>query len=126
MLKWENSPRKTKSFVIVCYDTYPKAKNWIHWIVVDVPKNIFKLKEGASATGMPDGSKELYNSFGFKGYGGPQPPKSTGIHCYSFTVYALSSGSVKVPNKILSLYAFKKVLQGKILGRADISGNLKN
>ena len=39
---------------------------------------------------MPKESVELLNSFGKKGWGGPQPPKNSGVHKYIFKIFALS------------------------------------
>ena len=39
---------------------------------------------------MPFRSYELINSFGTKGYGGPQPPSGSGKHYYDTTIYALN------------------------------------
>ena len=70
---------------------------------------------------MPPGSLELKNSFGEIGYGGPQPPKGTGDHPYVFTLYALSVETLDLGTNV-SLSAFKKALEGKILGSATITG----
>jgi Raf kinase inhibitor-like YbhB/YbcL family protein len=70
---------------------------------------------------MPHGSIELKNSFGEIGYGGPQPPKGTGDHPYVFTLYALSVEKLDLGTNV-SLSAFKKALEGKVLGAATITG----
>lgn len=69
-ISWFDIPKHTKSFILVCYDIHPIANNWIHWIVVDIPKEQTSFNEGASGSiALP--SKELTNSFGFAGWGGP-------------------------------------------------------
>ncbi len=78
--KWENAPTGTKSFALSIVDPHPVAKNWIHWLVIDLPSLITGLKEGISRKEMPPESKELENSFGNVGCGGPQPPGRTGDH----------------------------------------------
>ncbi len=70
---------------------------------------------------MPQGSIELKNSFGEIGYGGPQPPKGSGDHPYVLTLYALSVDKIDLPTST-SLEAFKKALEGKVLGSVTLTG----
>ena len=120
-IAWRNAPSGTKSFALSMVDPHPVAQNWVHWLVVSIPATAASLEEGASRKKMPPGSLELKNSFGEIGYGGPQPPKGTGDHPYVFTLYALSVERVDLGTNV-SLSAFKKALEGKILGSATITG----
>ena len=119
--QWENAPAGTKSFALSIVDPHPVAKNWVHWLVVNIPAGITELKEGASMKNMPAGSRELENSFGDVGYGGPQPPRGTGDHPYVCTLYALNIDQLDLPTET-SLAAFKSALEGKILATAVITG----
>jgi Raf kinase inhibitor-like YbhB/YbcL family protein len=91
-LFWKHVPKNTKSFALTVFDPdATSGSGWWHWIVYNIPKNVKKLSEGASQTDkMPIGSKESLNDFGFKGWGGPCPPKGE-THHYTFTLYALKS-----------------------------------
>jgi len=120
-LRWENAPAGTKSFALSITDPHPVAKNWVHWLAINIPAVIAELKEGASGKGMPPGSRELENSFGEAGYGGPQPPRGTGDHPYVCTIHALSVENLGLPPET-SLAAFQKALEGKVLARATITG----
>ena len=120
-LAWKNAPAGTKSFALSMVDPHPVAQNWVHWLVIHVPPQAASLEEGASKKKMPAGSMELKNSFGDVGYGGPQPPKGTGDHPYVFTLYALSVDKLNL-GVDTSLSAFKKALEGKILGSVSITG----
>ena len=120
-LRWENAPAGTKSFALSITDPHPVAKNWVHWLAINIPSVATELKEGASGKGMPPGSRELENSFGEPGYGGPQPPRGTGDHPYVCTVYALSVEKLNLPAET-PLAAFQKALEGKVLGQAAITG----
>ena len=120
-LAWRNAPSGTKSFALSMVDPHPVAQNWVHWLVVNIPATVASLEEGASRKKMPHGSLELKNSFGEIGYGGPQPPKGTGDHPYLFTLYALSVEKLDLGTNP-SLSAFKKALEGKILGSATFTG----
>ena len=119
-LAWKNVPPGTKSFSLSMFDPHPVAQNWVHWLVMNIPANVTFIEEGASRKKMPPGSVELKNSFGDIGYGGPQPPKGTGDHPYVFTLYALKVDKID-PGANPSLSAFKKALEGKILGSATIT-----
>lgn len=120
-LAWKNAPSGTKSFALAMIDPHPVAQNWVHWLVVNIPATIASLEEGASGKKMPPGSLELKNSFGEIGYGGPQPPKGSGDHPYVFTLYALSVERLDLAANV-SPSAFKKALEGKVLGSATITG----
>ncbi len=120
-LKWSEVPEGTKSFVLTIIDIHPIANNWIHWIVINIPNEVRSLEEGASEVNMPKGSKELRNSFGDIGYGGPQPPRGTGPHSYVVTIYALKVEKLDLSTNI-SLRELNKVLEGKVLDKASITG----
>ena len=120
-LSWKNVPSGTKSFALSMVDPHPVAQNWVHWLVVNIPASVTSIEEGASRQKMPPGTVELKSSYGEIGYGGPQPPKGTGDHPYVFTLYALSVEKLNLGANT-SLSAFKKALEGKILGSATITG----
>ena len=120
-LKWEGEPEGTKSFAISCYDPHPVARNWVHWLVVNIPASVHSLSEGASGKSMPSGAVELANSFGFVGYGGPQPPPGTGDHPYVFTVYALKTEQVNLSGSH-SIKEFEEFLKPYLLCKASITG----
>lgn len=120
-VSWTGTPPGTKSFALSMVDPHPVARNWVHWLVINIPANVTSLEEGASRAKMPHGCIELKNSFGEAGYGGPQPPKGTGDHPYVITVYALSAEKLDLPHNV-SLPAFSKALEGKVLGSATITG----
>jgi Raf kinase inhibitor-like YbhB/YbcL family protein len=120
-LAWKNIPAGTKSFCLSIVDPHPVAQNWVHWLVINIPAQVTSIEEGASKKKMPRGSIELKNSWGEIGYGGPQPPKGTGDHPYVVTLYALNMEKVDLGvNTTLS--AFKKAIEGKVIGSASITG----
>ncbi len=119
-LSWKDAPQGTKVFAVTCIDIHPIAQKWVHWIVINIPAGTTELSEGASPSKIPAGAKELENSFRNNGYGGPQPPKGSGVHKYVFTVYALSDAVSA--DGFLSEDAFLKLVSGKILAKASITG----
>jgi Raf kinase inhibitor-like YbhB/YbcL family protein len=120
-LAWRNGPAGTKSFSLSIVDPHPVAQNWVHWLVINIPPQVTSIEEGASKKKMPKGSVELKNSFGDAGYGGPQPPKGTGDHPYVVTLYALNVEKLDLGANT-SLSAFKKAIEGKVIGSASITG----
>lgn len=120
-LSWKNPPEGAKSFVISCIDKHKIANFWVHWMVVDIPANCNSLPEGASLKSMPTDCRELENSFGDIGWGGPQPPKGTGNHEYVFTIFALKTEKSGISQKFISESELRKKLKDAIIGEASIS-----
>ena len=120
-LAWAEVPPDTRSFAISIIDPHPVAKHWIHWFVINIPRDIRSLAEGASGSSMPAGSKELFNSFGEQGYGGPEPPKGSGRHPYVTTVHALSADHLDL-SRNATRTAFEQALEGKVIASARLTG----
>lgn len=123
-LQWTDPPAGTKSFALICYDKHPIANNWIHWLVVDIPPNVRSFEENASGTEKMSGARELFNTFGFKGWGGPMPPEGSGVHEYEFHIYALAVEKLDVPER-LTLEEFLNAMQGKVIAEAKLTGIYK-
>ena len=120
-LSWSGAPPGTQSFALAMVDPHPVARNWVHWLVINLPPDVRTLPEGASGKKMPPGAQELNSSFGDPGYGGPQPPRGSGDHPYVFTLYALSVPKVEI-GKSAGLAAFQQALAGKTLATATLTG----
>jgi len=122
-LSWTDVPAGTASFVLTIIDRHPIANNWLHWCVVDVPASVRELAEGASrdAERVPGPAVELANTFGDRGYGGPQPPPGTGPHEYVITLHALSAPTLGIGSRS-SLSNVRSQMEGKILESATIVG----
>lgn len=120
-LTWSDAPKETKSFALSIVDPHPVARNWIHWLVINIPNDVDSFAEGISLKKMPQGVKELYNSYGELGYGGPQPPKGSGQHPYVVTLYALNVEKIDLTANA-SLVAFEKTIEGKVIATAKVTG----
>ncbi|HEY3317998.1 MAG TPA: YbhB/YbcL family Raf kinase inhibitor-like protein [Coriobacteriia bacterium] len=119
---WSGAPSGTRSFVLAIVDHAPVASDWVHWVVLDIPKETTSLPDGASRTSaMPAGSRELDNTGGTHGYGGPAPPPGTGDHPYVATVYALSVPSIDMPKKPTAA-DIGRAVSGKVIGKATLTG----
>ena len=108
-LAWKHPPSGTKSFALAITDpdipaqfNFPRA--FAHWLIYNIPIAVTSLPEGVSPDGtVPQGCEELNSDFvtfgipGFgKGYGGPWPPD--GSHRYVFTLYALKTEQLDLPD----------------------------
>jgi Raf kinase inhibitor-like YbhB/YbcL family protein len=113
-LKWNNTPSNTKSFVIIVYDPDAPKKNFIHWIVYNIPSNITEI----SAKNL-NSSLQGLNDFNKVEWAGPCPPKGSS-HRYIFRIYALDimlnlSGKVTV-NDVLNKMKGHIIAYGEFMG----------
>ncbi len=120
--EWRTPPAGTKSYALVLIDRAPVAHDWVHWIVYDIPASATQLPAGASPSNLPSGAKELRNTFGSAGYGGPQPPRGSGKHPYEATLYALDVAQLGVPASA-TLADLQRAMKGHVLGEASMTGN---
>lgn len=118
---WSDVPSETKSFALSIVDPHPVANNWVHWFVINIPAGANSISEGASKKSMPLGCKELFNTYGTPGYGGPEPPKGSGSHPYVVTIYALSVETLDLSEKS-SLLEFNAAMKGKVILTAKTTG----
>ncbi len=112
-LSWENAPQGTKSFALSILDKLSATRIYVHWLVCDMSADITSLKEGASNARMPEGSREL------KAYVGPFPP--SGTHNYEFTLYALKTDKLDLPEKV-TLDMFTSAVKKNSLATAKLVG----
>src|SRR3954462_6674644 len=99
-LAWTNPPAGTKSFVVTAYDPdAPTGSGWWHWVVYNLPATTTELPQGAGSGkgALPEGAVQGKTDFGTAGYGGACPPAGDKPHKYIFTVYALKTEKIDVP-----------------------------
>jgi len=100
----------------------PTGSGWWHWVVFDIPANVFELKQGAgNATTqlMPDGAIQSLTDFGTTGYGGPCPPENDKPHAYIITVYALKTANLGV-DKTASPALVGFIINQNLLAKASL------
>jgi Raf kinase inhibitor-like YbhB/YbcL family protein len=84
-LSWTGVPAGTAALVLVVDD--PDARDFVHWIVLDLPGENGDLPKGVPPTAPSP--KQGTNDFGRVGWGGPCPP--SGTHRYRFTLTAIGA-----------------------------------
>ncbi|MBL6750417.1 MAG: YbhB/YbcL family Raf kinase inhibitor-like protein [Nevskia sp.] len=99
-LQWRDAPAGTAGFAVTVFDPDAGSGGWWHWLVVDLPAQAAGLPADASRTGLPAPARQLRNDFGRRGYGGPCPPPGQPPHRYVFTVYALKSARLDLPEAV--------------------------
>lgn len=108
-LAWRNPPAGTKSFAITVYD--PDARTgsgWWHWVVINIPATVSMLPESAgnlSLRLLSGESVQVPTDFGQPGFGGACPPVGDKPHKYVFTVYALNTAKIDLPNNATAAFA---------------------
>lgn len=119
-LKWSGSPANTKSFALISDDPDAPIGDWVHWVMYNIPPNIFELAEKIPADKiLKNGAIHGLNDFRKFGYGGPCPP--SGVHRYFFKIYALDTmldlppGATK--KQLLDAMKNHIIAQGELMGK---------
>lgn len=118
---WTGGTPQVSSYALVMVDRHPIADNWVHWMVVDMPANTAALPENASGPVMPPGARELTNTYGRVGYGGPTPPRGSGDHTYEITVYGLSVDRLDIAQGA-TLEQFEEAVRPVTIARGTLTG----
>ena len=100
-LVWKNAPAGTKGYALTVYDPdAPTGSGWWHWVVYNIPASATKIDAGAgTADGkkLPAGSQQGRTDFGAPGFGGACPPEGDKPHRYIFTLHALKTDKLEIP-----------------------------
>jgi Raf kinase inhibitor-like YbhB/YbcL family protein len=115
-LVWSGAPAGTKSFALTCIDPDAPRRDFIHWIVYDMPASATAILPGGR---LPAGSRELASDYGRQGFGPACPP--SGTHRYIFTLYALNTDKLSSASRDDFFKAVKKAQ----IGTAILTGLYK-
>jgi hypothetical protein len=123
-LHWSGAPKDTKSFAVTVYDPdAPTGSGWWHWSVVNIPANVTDLKAdagNASNANLPSGAKQVRIDYGVAAWGGLCPPPGDRPHRYIFTVYALKTDKLDLPeNATAALAGF--MIHANEIGQASFT-----
>jgi hypothetical protein len=114
-LRFLNVPVSAQSLVLVVQDL-DSSNDWIHWLVYNIPAHVDGFDEGKIPPKAVDG---ICNG-GTTGYEGPCPVYFSGVHRYSFKLYALDV-VLQIPEVVDS----KTILnhsKGHIITTAELIG----
>jgi Raf kinase inhibitor-like YbhB/YbcL family protein len=154
-LRWSGQPDGTQSFAVVCVDPdVPQdfsdanqegrtlaeevpRRDFVHWLVVDIPPDVTEVAEGAGSDGFVAGGKPTgETSFGgitgansytesmgdgtYGNYDGPFPPwNDERLHHYHFRVYALDVPSLGLEGDF-KLDDVMGAIEGHVLDQGEI------
>ena len=116
-LIWSGEPKETKSFVLIMDDPDAVSGTWDHWVVYDIPATVHNIDEGGV---LPKGAKNGEATNAQKSYVGPCPPKGSGVHNYTFKLYALDVESLNP--KGLKKAFIQEAMRGHILDQQTLIG----
>jgi len=118
--------------------------DFCHWAIVDVPTEITELATGECCEGVtpkgkqdppgPDGARQGLNDYtnfmagdpdmagNYFGYDGPCPPwNDERLHHYVFTVYALDTDKLELPESFTG-HDVVEAIEGHIIDQASLTG----
>lgn len=119
--------------------------DFCHWAMVDIPTDVTELATGECCDGVtpkgkqnppgPDGARQGLNDYtsflagdedmagDYFGYDGPCPPwNDERLHHYVFTVYALDTDRLDLPDGFTG-HDVVKAIAGHVLDQASITGS---
>ncbi|MSQ91127.1 MAG: YbhB/YbcL family Raf kinase inhibitor-like protein [Phycisphaerales bacterium] len=122
-LAWADAPKGTVSYAIMMDD--PQARGFVHWIIWGIPSTESTLSAKMPRdleVKSPAGARQGVTSWGRErpGYWGSAPGKGSGVHHYTFTLYALDSKLELAAGA--SPKEFKKAIEGHVLAKTMLVG----
>jgi Raf kinase inhibitor-like YbhB/YbcL family protein len=86
-LSIHNVPPGTKSLALIFHDPDSVSHDFTHWLVWNILPVQLEIPENT----VPTSAIEGITDYGKVGYGQPCPPTGTGMHRYTFDLYALDA-----------------------------------
>jgi Raf kinase inhibitor-like YbhB/YbcL family protein len=119
-LAWTQPPRSAESFVLTLTDRDSSPRDFVHWVLYDLPSATHELREGVPPSErLADDSRQGQNDFDTIGYRGPCPPGDA-PHRYVFTIYALDSKIDLPPGATKDQIV--RAMSGHIVARGELEG----
>jgi Raf kinase inhibitor-like YbhB/YbcL family protein len=97
-LSWANAPKGTREFVLTLEDAdVPLERFSVHWLLWDIPPTATSLPEAAPDTAARNHPSPIktavrgQNAMKWIGYLPPRPFAASGVHHYTFTLFAIDT-----------------------------------
>jgi Raf kinase inhibitor-like YbhB/YbcL family protein len=123
-LEWSGAPEGTQSFALTVYDPdAPTGSGFWHWVVVNIPATATGLERGTGTRdgqSLPSGSMQVPTDFGVPGFGGPCPPVGDPPHRYIFTLHALKTPKLELPERATAAVA-GFMIHFNVIGKASFT-----
>ncbi len=113
-LEFSDTPKETKSLVLVVDDPDAPSKTWVHWVVYNIDPSTARINESS----VPQEALQGTTDFGKPGYEGPCPP--SGTHRYFFKLYALDT-ILEAPDGLTKQQVLEKV-RDHVIEEAELVG----
>lgn len=123
-LSFSNVPSGTKSLALIVVDPDAPNKNFVHWIIYNIPGTSSSLEQDIPRSeSLENGIKQGTNDAQQIGYFGPCPPPGE-THRYIFKVFALDTTLTLSDDG--NKKELTKAMKGHIIGKGKLVGLYKN
>jgi Raf kinase inhibitor-like YbhB/YbcL family protein len=121
-LAWTQPPATTAELVLIVQDPdVPIGNPATHALTLGIDPTLLGIPENALTNPSPvPGLKHGKGALGRRGWAGPKPPASHGVHSYVFQLFALEQ-RLDVPDTF-GLADVLPAMTGHIVGRARLDG----
>ncbi len=125
-LSWTGVPAGTQSFTILLHDPDPvlqksASMDVTHWLIYDIPGDATSLPAGVPAGAeLPSGARQFPNITTQPMYFGPAPPPGSGVHHYTFEIWALDTKLGAQPGTDRTTVI--KAMDGHVLAKGIVIG----
>jgi Raf kinase inhibitor-like YbhB/YbcL family protein len=124
-LVWSGAPKGTREFALIVEDADAPIEQFkSHWVLYDIPAGTTQLPatpvDRAGRTQPPPvkGATQGLNAMKWIGYLPPRPFADSGVHHYTFTLYALDTDLPLEPG--LDRVKLLAAIKGHILAQAKL------
>jgi Raf kinase inhibitor-like YbhB/YbcL family protein len=116
-LEWSGVPSSARSLALIVTDPDAPSGTFTHWVVYDLPASATTILEGAR---LPDGARVGTNDAKKPGWAAPCPPAASGVHHYTFTLYALDQklGDIGKPTRA----DLERRMAGHVIATGQLTG----